>query len=101
MRFYQSFQFTFEPSDRPNVIPSAELQMVGLGLPTKGMGCAVWFTPEQIPQVEQLLGVLWAMKQEQESELEQQFADMEPIWQAATMGKGNGNGTGYASLTEF
>jgi hypothetical protein len=67
MHFYQSFQFTCEPSDRPHVIPSAELQMVGLSLLTTGMGCAVWFTPEQIPQLEQLLSVLWAMKQEQKA----------------------------------
>jgi hypothetical protein len=73
MHTHTSTTLTFESSDAPSVIPSAELQQVCLS----AFGFGIWFTTEQIPQIEQLLNLLWAMKDEQERQLE----ELEEQWE--------------------
>ncbi len=93
MRTHQQVTLTFESSDTPSVIPSAELQMVCLSAGMAGYG--IWFTTEQIPQIEQLLSLLWAMKDEEQ----QQLKELAKAWE--TNGNGHSEGNGYVHLTEF
>jgi hypothetical protein len=77
MQVRQSFTFSFESSDQPSVFVSEVLQMVCLN--SAEFGCSIWFRVEQIPQLEQLLNLLWSMKDEQAAAVTQAMKDQEAI----------------------
>jgi gentisate 1,2-dioxygenase len=76
MRLRQSFTFNFDGFEDFILIPSESLQKVALSADE----LCVWFGLEQIPQVEQLLNLLWAMKDEQDkAAVAQEQKDQEAI----------------------
>jgi hypothetical protein len=87
MHYINSLQITLTPEESIRVIPCASAQSVGFclsGEQAKGQpDFSIWFTTAHIAQIEQLLNVLWAMRDEQATKTQQRLEELEQVWQAA------------------